>query len=381
MIRYMNKYLIVALVTSMFLATSCTKEEVYNPEISVVNSTNKDVSTASQGYPGDLIVAEGIELDKMDSVLFVTDADSINVVFNPALNSSIAIMFEVPYDETKGSKLGMQKIYFINKNGKEVMQDFEILQPDPEISGFLPERPKAGGSTVIVGKWFMGLESVTFAGEPADYEYISSTQILLRVPQGAEPADVVVTTNIGSSTKNLDVDLGYNVYRYNDFDGGGMYATNDWRNNGDITDAVVFSDVDGFDGNYAEFTWSGSTSNGWGNAEPTSGMNPGITETNQEKVKFVFEVYCSSPAGSTMQIQIDDGTTVWAHNYDFTAEEVGKWITVEMLSYDFGAGYDPGNVTHSMDCPNINYVKVAINQWGPVPTIVRVDNMRFYEYY
>ncbi|MGQ1784269.1 MULTISPECIES: hypothetical protein [unclassified Saccharicrinis] len=379
------KYSILAalFVGIMSVSTSCEDEETYNPEFSLLRSTNDEISTYAQGFPGDLIIAEGVELDKMKSIGFVTTVDTVNVVFNPVLNSAVAIMFNVPFDEDLGSEIGLQQILFINKNDTEVLQPFEILQPEPEITSFTPARPKAGESTIIQGEWFQNLESVTFAGQPADYSQMSSTEIAINIPEGSVPADVVVTTSVGSVTEYLDVDIGYNVYLYNDLDGGGLFAINEWWSNGDLSDTPIkFSDTDGFKGNYAEITWTGSTTNGWGNAETSSGANPGIQETSQADVYFVFEVYCVSAAGSSMQIQIDDGGTTWAHDYTFSADEVGKWITVEMSTYDFGRGYDPGNQTHDMDLQSISKVKVAINSWsGVAPTTVRIDNLRFHGYY
>ncbi|GAF03172.1 glycan-binding surface protein [Saccharicrinis fermentans] len=383
----MKKILRFSILTALFVgimavATSCEDDETYNPEISLLRSTNKDISTNAQGFPGDLIVAEGVELNNMKAIGFVTTKDTVNVVFNPVLNSPMAVMFNIPFDEDLGSELGMQQILFVNKNGTEVTKAFEVLQPEPEISSFSPARPKAGESTTIQGKWFQNLESVSFAGQAVEYTQFSSTEIYIEIPEGAEPDDVVVTTSVGMVSEYLDVDLGYNVYLYNDLDGGGLFANNEWWNNGDLTDPVVISTEGGIDGNYAEITWSGSTSNGWGNAETSSGANPAIQETNQEDVLFVFEVFCVSGAGSSMQIQIDDGGTTWAHDYTFSEDEVGKWITVEMSTYDFGRSYDPSNQTHDMDLQGISKVKVAINSWsGIVPTTVRVDNLRFHGYY
>ncbi len=372
--------ILIVFATIAAFTTSCESEDDFNPQISAITSTNDNVNAASQGFPSDLIVTEGIELDEMKSIYFVAGGDSVNVVFNPVLNSSDAVMFNVPFDEKKGSKLGAQEIVFENTSGVVLTQPFTILQPEPEVKIFVPARPKAGESTVATGEWFQNLESVTFAGEPADYEQLSSTEIVIQIPEGSVPGEIVITTRAGSTAAHLDVDLGYNVYLYNDFDGGGFYTFNEWWNSGDITDPVVFSDTDGFSGNYAQITWSGSTANGWGNTESSGGANPGIEETNQADVFFVFEAFCST--GGSMQIQIDDGGTVWAHDHTFSDEEIGKWVTVTMSCYDFGRGYDPSNQTHDMDMQSISKIKVAINNWtGVVPTTVRVDNLRFHGYY
>ncbi|WP_430816325.1 hypothetical protein [Carboxylicivirga sp. RSCT41] len=382
--RFLKYNIVVALVASLIVTTtSCDDEETFNPEFSVINSTNEDVTGPSQGFPNDLIIAEGVQLDKMKSIGFATADDTVEVVFNPVLNSSVAVMFNVPWKEDLGSKMGNQNIVFTNKNGVEVTQPFEILQPEPVIRIFEPARPKAGETTVINGLWFQGLEDVTFDGESVEYEQLSSTEILMHVPEKAEPAEVVVTTNIGSVSAHLDVDIGYNVYLVNDFDGGGLYPINDWWSNGDMSIIPAkFSDVDGYSGNYVEITWDGSTANGWGNAEPSSGANPGIAETNTADVIFVCEAYCVQSEGAALEIQIDDGITVWALSHQFTADEVGKWVTLEFSTYDFVSGYGGGSASHDMGLQDISKIKLAIPNWtGVAPTVIRVDNMRFHGYY
>lgn len=384
--QFIRYNFIAAFVFSiMAVISSCTKEETFNPQISALTSTNKEVTTASQGYPNDLIIAEGVQLNEMRSIGFIAGADTVDVVFNPVLNSAVAVMFNIPFDETKGSKLGNQQIVFINKDGKSIMQPFEILQPEPEISTFEPLRPKAGESTIIVGKWFQNLVSVSFAGQPAEYEQLSSTEIYIEIPEGSVSGEVVVTTSIGSVTKVLDVDLGYNIYLYDDFDGGGMFATNDWWTNGDLADVPVsFSDVNGLDGNYIEVTWSGSTTNGWGNCEPAAVSNVGILETNPADVLFVFDIFVVSSEGAAVEIQIDDGTGAnWALTANqFSAAQVGAWSTIELGTADFKRNYGGGEATGDMDLQGILKIKIAIPNWtGVAPTKIRIDNMRFHGYY
>ena len=382
--KYTKYNILIAVVIVLASLSSCEEDETYNPQIASMLSTNEDVVSASEGYPYDLIIVEGIELDNMSSVEFVAGEDTVDVVFNPALNSSVAVMFNVPFDETKGSQLGSQQIIFTNSNKESITEAFEILQPDPEISGFSPKRPKAGESTVIEGQWFQNLVSVTFGGEPVEYEQRSSTKIYIEIPEGSVPADVVVTTAVGSVTENLDVDLGYNVYLYDDFDGG-TFPTNEWWTNGDLADVPVsFSDVDGIDGNYIEVTWSGSTTNGWGNCEAGATTNVGIVEENPADVLFVFDLYVVSAEGAAVEIQIDDGTGAnWAlPSSSFTAAQVGTWSKIEMNTADFKRNYGGGEATGDMDLQGILKVKIAIPNWtGVAPTKVRIDNMRFHAYY
>lgn len=385
--KYSLKYSGYALLLFLVVfGSACTKEDVMTPVVNTMVPDKKEIAD-NKGFPGSIIRADGTGLGDIKTITFKAkspaDAKEVNVIFNPVLNSNQAIFFPVPYDETKGSLFGMQVVTLTNTDGNSVTKDFEILQPKPTIASFTPERPKANQKVVVVGEWFQNVISVKFKSKTVVFEQIDTKSVSFTVPDGTTLGDLVtIETKGGKVDKFLDIDLGYNVYKYMDFDGGGMYAANSWRNNGDITDAVIFSNTNGKDGNYAQITWSGSKTNGWGNAEPTSGGKPGIKETDQSKVFCVFDVYCVSAVGSSMQVQIDDGTTVWAHDHTFTADEVGKWITVKMSCYDFGAGYNPANQTHDMDIKNITYMKIGINNWtGVVPTTVRIDNVRFFGYY
>lgn len=382
--KILNK-ISIALILLSAVMVSCEKDEVFTPSVSTVNSSNDDITVANQGFPNDLIIVEGTELNNMKSIQLVAGNDTVDVVYNPVLNSAVAVMFNIPFDESKGSKLGAQQILFTNTNNKSVSAPFEILQPDPVIKAFNPERPKAGESTIIQGEWFQNLQDVTFDGSSVEFEQLSSTEIYVAIPEGATPADIVVTTGAGNISAALDVDIGYNVYMYTNFDGEGLFPANDWWTNGDLADVPAsFSSADGYDGNYIEVTWSGSSANGWGNTEPGSVGDPGIVETNTEDVLFVCEVYCASAAGSVFEIQIDDGTGAnWALTApQFTAEQVGKWVTVELSTYDFKRNYGGGEATHDMDLQGIMKVKIGIPQWtGVAPTIVRIDNMRFHGYY
>ncbi len=368
------------------IISSCTDEETLNPQISILDPADSTLADAT-GYPDDLIFVQGMELSNIKSIVFVAGDVEVPVVFSPTLNSDKMIMFNVPFDETLGSVFGMQEVVLTNKQGKSVSHAFEILQPEPEITGFNPERPKAGNSTIISGNWFQNLTSVTFAGNSVEYSQLSSSEIYIELPDGAVPDSVEVTTTVGSVKEYLDVDLGFNIILYNDFDGGGLFANNmNWSTNGDLAaNPVTFPDVNGIDGNYIEIVWDGSTASGWGNCHPNTNGNPGIEETDPANVIFVFDIYCVSSENARVEIQIDDLSGAnWAlASEGFTADQVGKWVTIEMPTVDFKTNYGGGEATGDMDLQNITTIKIAVPEWtgADTPVVLRIDNMRFWEYY
>ena len=377
---------ILLLGMAMIIISSCEEDPTLNPQVSAIVPADSTI-TGAQGYPGDLIFIEGVELSNISSIVFSSGDAEIPVVFNPALNSDKVVIFNVPFDETHGSVFGAQQIVLTNNQGKSVSQTFEILQPDPEISGFDPERPKAGTSTTVEGEWFQNLVSVSFAGNPVEYTQLSSTEIYIEIPEGSVPDSVEVITSVGSVKEYLDVDLGYNVILYNDFDGGGFYANNtNWSTSGDLSaNPVTFPSDGGIDGNYIRIIWDGSTTNGWGNCQPNTPANPNLEATDPANVVFVFDVYCVSSAGARIEVQIDDGSgRNWAlPTNGFTADQVGKWVTVELPTVDFVTNYGGGVASGDMDLQNILTIKFGIPQWtgAATPVEFRVDNMRFWEYY
>ncbi len=383
MMKTIFKNISILLFAMAMVIASCTKEETLNPQISAVVPADSTLVGAS-GYPDDLIFIEGNELSNIESIIFSAGDAEVPVVFNPALNSDKVVIFNVPFDDALGSVFGLQQIIFTNKQGKSFTQPFEILQPEPEITGFNPERPKVGTSVIIKGNWFQNLVSVIFNDSAADYSQLSSSEISLKLTASAMPANVIVTTDAGSDTMLLDINLGYNLYKYNDLDGGGKFATNNWYTSGDLAaNPVVFSDVDGISGLYVQILWDGTTTNTWGNCETSAGANPGIAETNPDTVFFVADYFCVTDTGSSFQIQIDDGISVWACNYTFTSEdEIHKWVTIKLKLSDFGFGYDQSNQENGDITPQtITKIKIGINETTTVPTEIRVDNLRFFGYY
>lgn len=377
-----NKILSAVVVLMMsVLSYSCDDDSNLNPAIDVMVSENSDLNTNS-GMPEELVVAEGSDLQNVKTVTFrgVNEAEekTVDVVFNPVLNSNLAIMFNVPFDETKGSVFGANVVTITNEDGDVITYDFTIVQPEPTIGVFSPERPKANETVNISGEWFQNLVSVSFAGAPVEYTQISSTEISMVVPDGTKlGADVTIETAAGEVSAFLDIDIGYNLYLVADFDGGGLRPNNNWVAYGDAGPLDYLTG--GPTGTFAQFQWLGDTSNGYNGCQ-SDATETMVVESDPERVNYLIDVNCNGAIGTVAEFLIvdrDGGN--WAFRHEFTED---GWHTIEAPISAFGANYDPGNQgSGDVDPTQINQVKVTIAEWGANPSLIQFDNIRFHGYY
>ena len=100
------------LIVLIFVLSSCSEDEVGAPTItSFVSQTSPNAS----GTPGELLKIEGTNLSDLKQIIL---DNKIEVSFNPNLNSSVAIFFNIPnYDFDKPYNFGVQPIHFITANG------------------------------------------------------------------------------------------------------------------------------------------------------------------------------------------------------------------------------------------------------------------------
>ena len=144
-------FILPLLIAGFTLLTSCEDEDNGTPEVAVLVAQTSDTSIAlNTGFPGDLITAQGANLVDLKTIMF---DNSIETTFNPALNSEVAIFFNVPFNEDVGSRFGEQTVTFSFDSGTTVEKNFTILQPDPEITSTSPALPLIGETVIIEGEF------------------------------------------------------------------------------------------------------------------------------------------------------------------------------------------------------------------------------------
>lgn len=368
-------YILLLFTSSMFFV-ACDDDDMssVSPEVSIVYS-NDDTLSANTGFPLGAVVAEGVNLSNLSTIVF---DNKIDVVFNPALNSDVAVFFEVPFDETQGSRFGLQDITFTNKQGGVTTAQFNILQPLPEIKSFTPDLPVVGTSTIVIGNWFQDVVSVTFNGEEVEFTQISGTEVSFIVPEDAtEAGDVIVETSTGASEPMfLQIDLGFDIFVISDFDGNGLRESSGWQSYGDADSFNILNDSES-DGNFAKLVWAGNTTDGYVGCQ-SAGGDAFVTETDATKVAVLITLNANGAIGTSVDMFLNDGdNSNWAYNY--IIEEDG-WQTFEAVLSDFGKNYDPSNQDSDPDPSQINVVKIGLSEGGVNPAIVQFDNIKFHVY-
>ena len=378
-------YTVVTLI-GMCLLASCEKDDDIgssNAEVSVMYTDN-DTINANSGYPHTTAIAKGTDMGDIKTIVF---DNKIDVIFNPALNSDVAVVFEVPFDELKGSRFGVQEVTFTKNNGAVFTTQFNILQPPPSIkssNAFDPERPEIGTPVTVTGSWFYDVESVTFGGQETEFEVLSSTELSFIVPEDASGGgDVIIESQAGPSEPAfLDIYLGFDVLLITDFDGNGLRPDNNWVGYGDYA-TLEYKNTDGIDEMYAELVWNGADANGYNGAQSDAGADL-IEFTDPEQVHYAVDINCNGAVGTVVDfLVVDSDGGNWAYRHTFTADDVEQgWITISAPLSAFGANYDPNNQdSGDVDPSKINQVKVSISQGsGVIPSIVQYDNIRFHVY-
>ncbi len=372
MINKIKNSILILLVFVSF--TACQKDDVVEAKVDVMVAEPGDLLNKS--FPLRKVRVEGEGLSDLQQIIL---DNRVNVSFNPTYNSDKSFIFTVPFDITQGSRFGVQPITFITRNGS-VTKNFEILRPLPVISGIAPETPLVGQTATVNGDWFYDVTSVTFGGNQLNYTVNSATSITITIPDTATTgADLVVTTPSGSATRFMDVSLGFTIVNVTDFDGGGTRPGSGWFSYGDVA-SFITSATGGPTGNHAEFSWTGSTANGYNGSSGGPGAGAGVsflssTSTDASK-GFIDMDVSANVVGAHFSIQLNtiDGVN---YGYRFKITDL-NWSTKTLALSDFVDNYGFGNPTGANINPSkINEIKIGVDQGDtPNPTTIKFDNIK-----
>lgn len=377
-------YFLALLITAFTFTVSCEKDDDNAPNIAVLVAQTSDTSISlNSGFPGDLITAQGIDLGDLKTIFF---DGTIETVFNPALNSDVAIFFNVPFNEDLGSRFGEQKVTFSFNSGNAVDMNFTILQPDPEISNTTPSLPLAGETVIIEGVWLHNTSEVLFEETPLEYTQLTGERISVQIPETiTEPrGTLTVTTPGGSVNRTINFDLGFELFLITDFDGGGLLP-NPWQSFGDVASDGVIAGDSNSDGDYFEQVWDGDLSSGFIVSQSDASFQPLIPEVSLEgktinDVFLTVDVNCGNTPNTTLNFIIVDGPNDCCDGgvnwqYSFLKETCG-WETIEINLSQFGYDYNPSNLDRNLNIKNILRIKASTNVYGPpADQMIQFDNV------
>jgi len=273
-----NKYFIISALAVLALSASACKDypDRFNltdglPSVTDIRYANKDVHI-TQAYMGEIICLLGSNLTSVQQLYFNDQAAALNTSYITDNTLLVAVPNNMPDSTTN-------KIYLINQSLDTTTVDFQVLPPTPVISAMSCEWAPVGSVVTLYGKYLFDDANVPLTVSfqnadvnNADITFIDATEICFKVPEGAQPGYVSVTTVSGTGTSKFQ----YKDTRNMLFDWDGSYGDAraigyGWRDGSKVIHSAGQDSFEALDGNYIVF--SGEMSGGIGGTWNEDGMS------------------------------------------------------------------------------------------------------------
>ncbi|MES2649343.1 MAG: glycan-binding surface protein [Bacteroidota bacterium] len=358
---------------AIVIFASCKKDDFTGtPVIKYVRITSplsSDSLLIGAGQ-GQLIAIMGENLQSTVAVWFNDQKAALTTTY--ITNTSILVSVPNPIPNVVSNKV---KLLF--SNGDSLLYDFVVQISKPVVSSMLSEFVNEGSIAIIRGDFFYPPLSVMFeGGVTGEIEAITATEIQVKVPAGAQPGPVTVTTNFGSTTS----DFWFRDNR-NSFINSDPYEG--WWNDSYV---VKPSDVKAGDpvtisGNYirvkksiGEWSWN-EIAGGPASAMPVHSKNiPDEAITKPADYNLKFEVNTLKPFNaSIIRINVglnaeDNNAYQWKPPYDTK----GQWQTVVIPFEEVVASYAVKPTVN----PNGYWTRLLVQGPGVWDADISFDNFR-----
>ena len=353
---------------------SCKKDSLPNggkPKIDYVRITNPNSSDSLLvgAHQGNMIAIMGENLGGAKQMWFNDQQANLNPTF--VTNTSILVNVPSQIPKVISNKL---KIYF--GNGDSLLYDFEVQISKPVLNGMLCEYVNTGNVATIQGNYFYEPLTVTFSGG-VEGEIVSVTDQVLqvRVPDGAEPGQITVKSNFGTTKSDFWFRDNRNIFIGSDpFQG--------WNNASLVVTNPGAGDPPKINGNYfrikaqiGSWGWNELADGDAGSMPSYSKNIPDDAILHPEKYYLKFEINTMKPYNNSM-ITINAGGSVvqdtkgykWAPPFDTK----GLWQTVVIPYEEVVASYSVTPVVN----PNGYWSMVLLQGPGDLDADMSFDNFR-----
>jgi len=387
------KYFALLLPLSLLLGvlvSSCEKEETPedsgNPAIYYVRVTDPAAadSLLVSAFMGSLIAIVGEDLYDTRELWF----NDQRATLNPAYVNDKTILVNVPNTVPTVVTDQMRLVF---GDGQELLYDFTVDVPGPELSGIKCEYVPDGGTVVLYGDFFFNPQ-VFFPGDlEAEVVSYTKTQVEAIVPEGSTTGQITVETLFGKSKSKFFFRDDRNILL--DYDNL-LHET--WT-------APMSSGPDPApcSGNYAYFQNDAVGSWMWTNpltmqywAPRGRGNIPVATGLVQDLV-FRFEVNVPNE-WTDVRMEIFFGPYAEDHGRDAPGTAVARWkpwkngpyktdgwetVSIPLTEFQFGKDDPDENETGTTtitDLPTRTNITMMIfgPAQSPVPVFVAFDNVR-----
>lgn len=198
---YTQPILLLAILSLSVTLFHCSKEESAKPFINYIRVTNpasSDSLLASAGQ-GQMIAIMGGNLSSVNQVWFNDQKSNLVPTFVTNTTVITRVPSQIPTVITNKMKL-------IFANGDSLLYDFSVDISKPLIDHVRSEYVNEGDSLFLYGNYFYTPLTVTFTGG-AQGEVLTvasdAQSMAIKVPAGAQPDPITVTTNFGEKVSDF----------------------------------------------------------------------------------------------------------------------------------------------------------------------------------
>lgn len=436
--KNLTKY--ICLILGLALMASCKSIDYPDrfvqtsgiPKVDFVRYADKDV-IITQANMEEIVCIVGDNLTSVHDLYFNDQKAVLNSSYMTAKTLLVSVPKNMPAEQT-------DKMYLITKDSTVVAYDFKVLPPAPKITSMSLEWAQPGETVTIYGSYLFGPLTVEFPGvDPVEVATASGPSVDVKVPDGAQPGKIKVTTASGTAqsvfmykdSRGLLFDFdgvtgldnhGWNGHSSQDDDGTGISGrffqfgdgstelTGSWEENhfsfvywpgswntpenyqdgamgARLLDLADFSDWQNMALKFEVYV---PTSNPWNNTP----MH--ICMARVQDVTFgnggIEDIYGNTVAGANNIYMSGDGRDAapraiwqpWKATGSFDTGD--KWVTVAIPLTEFNLGWDGKPAAYGLDAESFASLWMFITNGGieadeaSCTPIIKIDNIRAVPY-
>ncbi len=330
---YKFSLLLLAFAAISAAFVGCSEDDLVNggkPMVSyvrVTRPTSSDSLLVAAGQ-GQMVAIMGENLRDVRQLWF----NDQRAVLNPSFITDKTVITRVP---TQIPATITNQLRMVFGNGEELLYDFEVAISEPVVGYMKSEYVNTGDVATIIGNYFYEPVTVTFTGGVTGEVVTREDDMLeVRVPDGAQPGPITISTNFGATES--DFWFRDNRNRFGSMD---VSAYDGWWHGKDF---IVASDpaIAPVDNKFIRINRALSAGawfeffvgEGWAMAEETKKI-PADAIQNPEKYSLKFEINTlSSLAGAKIRMYVGNAmgaerntlSYIWQPNVNTG----GQWETI-----------------------------------------------------
>ncbi len=362
----------LTIVSVAGIFTACEKDDDGGtPVIDYVRITRPESSDSLLvgAGQGQLIAIMGKNLGQAQAIWFNDRPSRLTPTYISNTSILVRVPAEIPLEVTNKLKL-------LFANGYELLHDFEVQISEPRIDGMTVEYVKEDDIAVIRGDFFYQPLTVKFeGGATGELVAVTDTEIQVRVPAGAQPGQITVTTNFGEMKSNFWFRDNRNMLIHNDPYSGWWGAGNVVPSTDPLAINGNFTRITANIGSWGWTEWIGGREDALG----TSKNLPADAVLNPGKYVMKFEINTLKPYNGNrikfMIGQVNNPDPSWDNEPYFWEppfDTKGKWLTVSIPFDEVVAKY----VTNWRVRPDGYGVKIWFHGPGTLAADIAFDNLR-----